>query len=147
MQPRAVGLQAGGLVEGEAAVPQRIHDMIKAVAAAPLRTVADDENGAVFLLRRDDVAVALYVDLRLRRDGLAQAAGKTDRIDGDVGAAESGQRGRGIELGVDFRARPTPQRGGQFFAEISSAPRLGVFNDQRVNGAEIRENSIDDMLT
>src|SRR6476660_8469817 len=103
MQPRAVGLQAGSLVEGEAAIPQRIHDMIKAVAGAPLRTVADDEHGPVFLFRGDDVAVALYFDLWLSGDGLAQVAGKIDRIDGDFGAAESGQRGRGIELGVDFR--------------------------------------------
>src|SRR6476620_2787507 len=147
MQPRADSLQAGGLIEGEAPVPQRIHGMIKEVAAAPLPTVADDENGPVFLFRRDDVAVALYFDLWLSGDGLAQVAGKIDRIDGDFGAAESGQRGRGIELGVDFRGRPTPQCGRQFFAEISSAPRLLVFNDKRVNGAEVSGNSLHAVLT
>src|SRR5689334_18049738 len=116
MQPWALGLQAGGLVEGEAAIPQRIHDMIKAIAAGALRAVADDENCPVFLFCRDNVAIALYFDLWLSHDGLAQVASKTDRIDGDFGAAESGERDSGIELGVDFRGRPTPQYGRQLFA-------------------------------
>ena len=138
MQPGPVGSQAAFVVDGQAPVPQRVDDVIEALAER-----ADPVSPATTSARR-----------RCRRHRATSCSSRTSirgsAIDPLAHRLRPAQRDRSrppgvskaasatcrIELRLPFRGRPRPGCGSKVPAEIGARclAALAGFADQRVNG-------------
>jgi hypothetical protein len=76
MQPRTIGAKTQHLIEPQAAVPQCVYNMIKAIPGGTVLPVTQDADTVAVLLRSNNLSAATHFDKWVSRDAFPQGMGK-----------------------------------------------------------------------
>src|SRR4029453_2246293 len=98
MQPRSVGPITQRFINRNAAIPQCVYNMIKAIPAEPILPLTQDADPVAFLLRSNNGSIATHFDQWVSRNAFPDGPGKRLRINCNFRRGESSERNDRIEL-------------------------------------------------